>query len=105
MENKMDAELFNAVLAGDLVKTASLLKSGADVNSSNDEGTSLLMHAASVGKLEVVELLIKSGANVNATDSRGWTALMKALFNYDLNCGFQNVVRALIKAGANIEHL
>lgn len=100
----MNTELFNAVLAGEMVKTASLLKSGADVNTCNDEGTTLLMQAAGMGKLEIVELLIKSGANVNATDTRGWTALMKGLFNYELNRGFPDVVNALIAAGADIEH-
>ncbi len=100
----MNIELCNAVVAGDLVKTTSLLTGGADVNSSNDEGATLLMQAAGAGKLEMVELLIKSGANVDATDSRGWTALMKALFNYELNRGFPDVVSALIKAGADIEH-
>lgn len=104
MENKMNTELFDAVLAGDVAKTAALLKSGADVNSSNEEGATSLMMAAGAGKLEMVEFLIKSGANVNATDSRGWTALMKALFNYELNCGFPDVVSALIEAGADIEH-
>ena len=104
MGNVMSTELFNAVLAGDVVKTAALLKSGADCNSSNEEGSTLLMLAAGVGHLEMVEMLIKKGAKVDATDARGWTALMKALFNYEQNRGFPDVVSVLIDAGANIEH-
>jgi ankyrin repeat protein len=100
----MSTELFNAVLAGDVVKTTSLLKNGADCNTSNDEGATLLMLAAGAGHIKMVEMLIAKGAKVDATDARGWTALMKALFNYEQNRGFPDVVSALIEAGADIEH-
>ena len=100
----MSTELLNAVLAGDVVKTTTLLKNGADCNNSNDEGATLLMLAAGAGHIEIVEMLIAAGAKVDATDARGWTALMKALFNYELNRGFPDIVSALISAGADIEH-
>ena len=100
----MSTELLNAVLAGDVAKAAALLKSGADCNTKNEEGATVLMLAAGAGKLEMVEMLINSGAEVDATDARGWTALFKALFNYEQNCGFPDVVSALIEAGADIEH-
>lgn len=100
----MSTELFTAVLAGDVAKTAALLKNGADCNASNEEGATPLMLAAGAGHLELVELLIKAGAKVDAADARGWTALFKALFNYEQNRGFPEVVSALIDAGANIEH-
>lgn len=100
----MSTELFNAVLAGDVAKTAALLKSGADVNASNEEGSSLLMLAAGAGHLAMVEMLLKAGAEVDASDSRGWTPLFKALFNYEQNRGFPEVLTALIDAGADIEH-
>lgn len=100
----MSTELLNAVLAGDVVKATTLLKNGADCNSSNDEGATLLMLAAGAGHIEIVEMLIATGAKVDATDARGWTALMKALFNYELNRGFPDIVSALISAGADIEH-
>lgn len=100
----MNTELLDAVMAGDLTQVARVLKNGADVNAANEEGTTALMLAAGLGKLDLVEHLIKSGATVDATDARGWTALMKALFNYEMNRGFPDVVQALIDAGANIEH-
>jgi len=100
----MSTELLNAVLAGDVAKTTALLKSGADCNSSNGEGATLLMLAAGAGNFEMVEMLLAAGANVDATDARGWTPLMKALFNYELNRGFPDVVSVLIDAGADIEH-
>lgn len=100
----MSTELFNAVLAGDLAKVTALLKKGADCNTSNDEGASLLILAAGAGHLAMVEMLLMAGAKVDATDARGWTPLMKALFNYEQNRGFPDVVGALIDAGADIEH-
>lgn len=100
----MSAELINAVVAGDVVKAATLLKNGADCNSKNEEGSTLLMLAAGTGNLQMVEMLVEAGAEIDATDARGWTALFKALFNYEDNCGYPDVVRALIEAGANIEH-
>lgn len=100
----MSADLLTAVLAGDEVKVSGLLKKGADCNASNEEGATLLMLAAGAGHLGMVEMLLKAGATVDATDARGWTALMKALFNYEQNRGFPDVVSALIEAGADIEH-
>jgi ankyrin repeat protein len=100
----MSTDLLNAVLAGDAAQAAALLKSGADCNTKNEEGANVLMLAAGVGDLAMVETLLNAGADVNATDSRGWTALFKALFNYEQNCGFPDVVRVLIDAGADIEH-
>jgi uncharacterized protein len=100
----MSNELLNAVLANDVAKATALLKSGADCNTSNEEGATLLMLAAGAGHIEMVEMLIAAGAEVDGTDARGWTALMKGLFNYELNRGFPDVVSALIEAGADIEH-
>ncbi|MFA6902558.1 MAG: ankyrin repeat domain-containing protein [Gallionellaceae bacterium] len=100
----MSTELFNAVLAGDVAKVTGLLKSGADCNTANDEGASLLMLAAGAGHLAMVDMLLMAGAKVDATDARGWTPLMKALFNYEQNRGFPDVVSSLIDAGADIEH-
>lgn len=100
----MSTELLNVVLAGDVATAAALLKNGADCNSKNEEGATVLMLAAGAGNLALVEMLIKAGAEVDAVDANGWTALMKALFNYEQNRGFPDVVSELIEAGADIEH-
>jgi len=104
MGNNMSTDLLNTVLAGDVAKAAALLKSGADCNTKNEEGATVLMLAAGAGNYEMVEMLLKAGAEVDATDARGWTALFKALFNYEQNRGFPDVVSLLIDAGADIEH-
>lgn len=80
-----------------------LLQSGADCNARNEDGATLLMQAASIGDLELVKTLIAAGADVNAADPQGWTALMKALYNFEMDQGFPDVVQTLIDAGADIE--
>ena len=99
----MSTELFDAVLAGDLKGAHALLQGGADCNVGNDEGVTVLMLAAGNGHFDLVDALLESGADVNATDCRGWTALMKAIYNYDLDQGFPEIVSMLIDAGAEIE--
>ncbi|MGA8863029.1 MAG: ankyrin repeat domain-containing protein [Gallionella sp.] len=99
----MSAELIEAVRAGDLDSVRSMLAAGADVNSRDSEGSTLLMLASHAGNLAMVLALIGAGAQVNACDERGWTPLMKAAYNADLDRGFADVVQALIDAGANVE--
>lgn len=89
--------------AGEAENIRALLQGGTDCNTRNAEGATLLMQVAAIGNLEMVKTLIEAGADVNATDPQGWTALMKALYNHELNCGFPEVVSALIDAGSEIE--
>lgn len=100
----MSSEILEVVLAGDVTKTTELLKKGVDCNARNEEGATVLMLAAGAGHYAMAEMLLEAGATVDATDARGWTALMKAVFNYELNKGFPEIVSLLIDAGADIEH-
>jgi ankyrin repeat protein len=80
-----------------------MLAAGADVNSRDNEGATLLMLACHAGNLPMVLALIGAGADVNASDERGWTPLMKAAYNAELDRGFVDVAQALIDSGANVE--
>ena len=99
----MSAELLEAVKTGDIDSARKLLSGGADVDSRDSEGSTLLMLASHAGNLAMVLALIKAGAEVNACDERGWTPLMKAAYNDELDRGFADVAQALIDAGANVE--
>lgn len=99
----MITDLFKAVASDDTNQVLALLQAGADCNTRNDEGFTLLMQAAQTGNLKMINTLIASGAEVNLTDPLGWTALMKAIFNHELNRGFPEIAQALIDAGAEIE--
>jgi len=99
----MSAALLEAVNRGDIDAVRSSLSAGADVDSRDSEGSTLLMLASHAGNLPMVMALIEAGADVNASDERGWTPLMKAAYNADLDRGFADVAQALITAGANVE--
>jgi ankyrin repeat protein len=99
----MPEPLLDAVAAGDVGRSLSLLAAGADCNQRDGDGATALMLAAHAGRLDLVKALIDAGADVNATDERGWGALRKAAYNPDLDRGFADVAQALIDAGANVE--
>jgi ankyrin repeat protein len=99
----MKAQLVESVKAGDVAEVARMLLAGADVNSRDEEGATLLMLAAYASNLAMVEALIEAGADVNAQDARGWSAISRAVYNAEQNRGFAEVVQVLINAGANIE--
>ena len=52
-----------------------LIRSGADVNRRNRNGTTPLMSAAEQGNVEAVKLLIQAGADIHARDCDGGTPL------------------------------
>ncbi len=61
---------------------AELIKKGCDVNTKNENGESLLMHAVFFNACSSIRVLIKLGADVNATNKEGSTALgIAALMN------------------------
>ncbi len=99
----MSAELLQVVRSGDVDSARRMLAAGADINSSDGDGATLLMMACHAGNLPMVLALIDAGAEVNASDERGWTPLMKAAYNAELDRGFPDVAQALIDAGANVE--
>jgi ankyrin repeat protein len=74
-----------------------LLAAGANANTTNDDGETVLMSVARTGNVEAADLLIKAGANVNAVESwRGQTALMWASSQRS-----PQMVKLLLQAGAD----
>ncbi|XP_078583018.1 uncharacterized protein LOC144865869 [Branchiostoma floridae x Branchiostoma japonicum] len=76
---------------------AALLKAGADVNSKDNDQSSVLHEAAENGHLETVSALLTTGADVNAQDSEQRTPLHRAALN-----GHNETVSALLAAGADV---
>ena len=74
-----------------------LIQHGADPNSQNDRGESVLMYAAEAGNAEIVQLLLDRGAiaGLRSHPPRAWTPLMWAAQN-----GHEDVARILMIAGA-----
>ena len=82
----------------DLVAYA--IDQGADIDARDTRPArnTALMLAAKRGHTAVVRFLLRRGARVDARSEDGWTALMHAAHG-----GFDEVLEALIVAGANLE--
>jgi len=74
-----------------------LIDYSVDVNSSQDDGTTALMDAASAANYPMVSLLVSHGAEIDRCDREGQSALIDA-------AGFQDIrsVRLLLDRGADI---
>ena len=66
------------------------------VNTTDSEGWTALMHAATKGHSEIVEALLAGGGDVNAKTDDGWTALRMALGE-----GHSSTVRLLREGEVN----
>jgi ankyrin repeat protein len=71
-------ELFQAIRNNDLTYLKMRLAKGADVNTRDNRGNTLLMQAAGFGSPEAVQLLLDSGADANAKNALDGTALIWA---------------------------
>jgi hypothetical protein len=126
--------LFAAAAKGDSAKIIALAKSGTDFNARDSFGRTALMVAAHLGQLDAAKALIKAGANLNALDSERYDMITIAAVANNLammnlaiasggdaklmtspydgtaliasaHLGHVEVVRALIKAGAPLDHI
>lgn len=93
--NAQTDALFRATIEGNTNMVKSLVSSpGADVNATNERGSTPLLEAARFGHDDICRVLIAAGANVKAKDNDGKTALMLAIQN-----NHDDVVRVLKEAG------
>ncbi|OQD86649.1 hypothetical protein PENANT_c007G01665 [Penicillium antarcticum] len=88
-------KLITAIQKGDLETLTTLLTKGADAKTTNHEGQTPLMAAASYGHENIVRLLIEFGADMDAQAHDGETALTTAAGR-----GFERIIRILIASGA-----
>ncbi len=93
--NTQTDALFRATVEGNTDMVRSLLSSpGADVNATDERGSTPLLEAARYGHEDICRVLIASGANLKAKDKDGKTALMLAVQN-----NHDDVVQVLKQAG------
>ncbi len=90
-------DLMFVTLIGNKEEVELLINKGADVNSKDISGGTVLMGAALNGHIEIVKLLIDKNANLNATDNESNTALIYATMN-----GHKDIVELLLNIGADI---
>lgn len=78
---------------------AKLLARGADPDTPDESGNTLLMIAVRHKNAELVDLLVNAGAKLNLRNRHGETAIMLASYK-----GLGNIVHALYVNGAEINH-
>ena len=88
-------DLIQAIRKNDLASLKSSLAKGAAVDTRDQRGTTLLMHAAAIGSPEAVKLLLDKGADVNAHNELEATPLILA-------AGSVEKARLLIEKGAGV---
>lgn len=96
-QQKRSKSLNQAVVDGDIDEVKSKISAGADVNSKNRMGWTLLQTAIRNKRTEIAQLLIDKGADVNAKDNRGKTPL-----HFAVESGQKAIVETLIAKGADV---
>jgi ankyrin repeat protein len=76
-----------------------LLDAGANANSKDKSGTTVLMKAAKRGDAATVKLLVEKGADVNAKDG---SVLDMSVLHFAVTGNNKDVVEYLIQKGANV---
>ena len=92
----VEERLFAAAGDNDVVKLGAILKTGIDVNVTDDGGQTALHMAADAGANETLELLLKHGADEKAADHYGISVLQAAVI-----AGHVSITDKLLKAGAD----
>lgn len=91
-------DLIKAVEQNDVAEVTALLSRGADPNTADADGTTLLMSAARNGNEALIDLLLKMRAKVRGRNRYGDDALLLAAFR-----GHLDIVRKLVAAGSPID--
>lgn len=84
---------------GDAEGLRAALDEGAEANTADSRGVTLLARAAGKGDLAMVELLLERGAEVDRASDVGNTALMEAAAS-----GHVEIAARLLAAGADPKH-
>jgi ankyrin repeat protein len=96
---KLNRDMLDSVIMGDISRVRELLRQGADVNARDTEHNETpLMLAVKFAKADIVRLLLDAGAEVNARNDWGKTALFYAPV-------FSDVFAALLEVGADVHAL
>ena len=92
----VDAQLLEAVRAGDQGSVRALIEEGSDVNAGEADGTTPLHWAAYHSNLAIAELLVAAGADATAANRYGVSPISLAAVG-----GVAAIIELLLEAGAD----
>ncbi|HEX5361249.1 MAG TPA: ankyrin repeat domain-containing protein [Fluviicoccus sp.] len=99
-------ELTVAAGEGNLPRVQQLLDQGLDVNSTDEDGYSVIAKAANKGRPDIVALLIAKGANINTRSKYNTTPLANAVWGVrvyrDTDEQYLATVKLLLDHGAEV---
>ena len=98
-----DSPYLYAGARGHLEILTMTLAQGADLRSTNRYGGTALSPAPERGHVETVRRLIDAGVAEDHVNRLGWTALLEAIILSDGGPRHQQIVQALVDAGANVQ--
>ncbi|WP_353280986.1 ankyrin repeat domain-containing protein [Wolbachia endosymbiont (group B) of Cyclophora punctaria] len=95
---QLDRKLLTIVESGGFNEAKGLIAQGANIDTNDKNGNTLLYSAAEIGDLNLVKLLLDNGANIEAKNGEYQaTPLHGAVENYRID-----VVKLLLNRGANV---
>jgi ankyrin repeat protein len=101
--NARDRDLLNtAVKIQSPLLALNAIRAGIYVNTFTPKYQgSALIYASAEGQVAIVDQLIAAGALIDRQNNLGWTALLEAVILGDGSVSYQQIVKALLQAGAN----
>ncbi|UPK75576.1 ankyrin repeat domain-containing protein [Nocardioidaceae bacterium SCSIO 66511] len=88
-------------VTGSVVMIEALLPAEPDLSIRNRYGGLSVIPASERGHVEYVRRVVRTGIDVNHVNDLGWTALLEAVVLGDGSRPYQQIVRALLDAGAD----
>ena len=81
----------------EIVRILILKCNGANLNFTNQNGSTPLTFAIALGNFKIIDFLLKNGADVNKVDSLEWTSIEKVVHK-----GNMEILKTLLQNGANL---
>lgn len=83
----MSTELIDAVKAKDTLAVKRIIANGADLESVDENGMTVLLHACELQSFELLKLLVDAGADVNHPNAQGYHPLDIAYWQGEFRMG------------------
>jgi len=102
-----DADRSNPLLVcgetGSVAMLREVLRANPDLTATNRFGGTALIPASDRGHVDMVRALLRTEIAVDHVNNLGWTALLEAVILGDGGSAHQQIVRALVDAGADVD--